>query len=98
MAFLRGRGDDRFDFGIYSTEAPDRGFYGFISNIDDNVGRLMQKLEEWGMEEETLLCSFPGLNYRPKISHLCGTGLPVGASNLGKCVGRLLKIYQLLAP
>jgi arylsulfatase len=31
------------------------GFYGMIANIDDNVGRLVGKLREWGIEKETLL-------------------------------------------
>jgi arylsulfatase len=29
--------------------------YGMIVNIDTNVGRLMDKLKEWGLEENTLL-------------------------------------------
>jgi arylsulfatase len=31
------------------------GFYGMIANIDDNVGKLVGKLREWGIEKETLL-------------------------------------------
>ena len=31
------------------------GFYGMIENIDDNMGRLMTKLAEWGVEDDTLL-------------------------------------------
>ena len=30
-------------------------FYGMITNIDDNVGRLLAKLSEWGIERDTLL-------------------------------------------
>lgn len=30
-------------------------FYGMIENIDDNMGLLMEKLEEWGLAEDTLL-------------------------------------------
>jgi arylsulfatase len=30
-------------------------FFGMIANIDDNVGRLLGKLEEWGLEKETLV-------------------------------------------
>ena len=30
-------------------------FYGMIHNIDDNVGILMNKMEEWGLNENTLL-------------------------------------------
>jgi arylsulfatase len=32
-------------------------FYGMIANIDDNVGRLLAKLAEWGIERETLVSS-----------------------------------------
>jgi arylsulfatase len=31
------------------------GFYGMIENIDDNVGRLTAKLDEWGIAKDTLL-------------------------------------------
>jgi arylsulfatase A-like enzyme len=31
------------------------GRYGMIANIDDNMGLLMAKLAEWGLEENTLL-------------------------------------------
>lgn len=30
-------------------------FFGMITNIDDNVGRLMAKLKEWGIEKDTLV-------------------------------------------
>ena len=30
-------------------------FYGMIANIDDNVGRLLAKLKEWGLENDTLV-------------------------------------------
>ena len=30
-------------------------FYGMIENIDTNMGRLLAKLDEWGLTEETLL-------------------------------------------
>jgi len=31
------------------------GYYGMIENIDDNMGLLMDKMKEWGLEENTLL-------------------------------------------
>lgn len=31
------------------------GYYGMIVNIDENVGRLMQQLDDWGIAEDTLL-------------------------------------------
>ena len=30
-------------------------FFGMITNIDDNVGRLLEKLKEWGIEQNTLV-------------------------------------------
>lgn len=42
----------------YRDKAPDEKtarFFGMISNIDDNVGRLTGKLREWGIERDTLL-------------------------------------------
>ncbi len=30
-------------------------FFGMIANIDDNVGRLLGKLKEWGIERDTLV-------------------------------------------
>lgn len=32
-----------------------QGFYGMIENIDDNVGLLMDKLDEWSLSENTIL-------------------------------------------
>ena len=31
------------------------GFYGMIENIDENMGRLMKKLEQWDLPENTVL-------------------------------------------
>jgi len=31
------------------------GFYGMIENIDENMGRLLAKLDEWGLSEDTLV-------------------------------------------
>jgi arylsulfatase len=30
-------------------------FFGMIANIDDNVGKLLAKLDEWGLERDTLV-------------------------------------------
>jgi len=36
-------------------EAKTAGFYGMIENIDENMGRLIGKLEEWKLMENTLV-------------------------------------------
>ena len=33
----------------------DAGFYGMIENIDENMGRLMTKLDQWGLSKNTML-------------------------------------------
>ena len=40
------------DQGVPRTMAQ---FYGMITNIDQNMGRLMSRLEEWGLAENTVL-------------------------------------------
>jgi len=35
--------------------APAAKFFGMVTNIDDNAGRLMASLKEWGIERDTLL-------------------------------------------
>lgn len=32
-----------------------QGFYGMIENIDDNLGKLMSKIDEWGIADNTIL-------------------------------------------
>lgn len=34
---------------------PMASFYGMIANIDENVGRLMARLDEWGIADNTIL-------------------------------------------
>lgn len=31
------------------------GYYGMITNIDDNFGKLMERVKEWGLEKNTLV-------------------------------------------
>jgi arylsulfatase len=40
------------DLGFGKEQA---GFYGMIENIDENVGRLMAKLDEWKLSENTIV-------------------------------------------
>ena len=41
----------------YEGKVPDQvaTFYGMLANIDENVGQLMAKLKEWGMDTNTLI-------------------------------------------
>ncbi len=42
---------------IYADKMPEdrAGFYGMITNIDENFGVLRQKLRQWGIEDNTIL-------------------------------------------
>jgi arylsulfatase len=40
------------DLGFGEEQA---GFYGMIENIDENMGRLHDKLDEWGLKENTVV-------------------------------------------
>ena len=42
---------------IYAGKVPPdvAKFYGMIANIDDNLGRLLAKLQEWRIDEQTLV-------------------------------------------
>ena len=46
------------DEARYTGKVPDSEvtkFYGMIANIDDNVGRLLAKLDEWNLTRDTLV-------------------------------------------
>lgn len=57
------------NFGfIEGISRGDAGFYGMIENIDENMGRLMAKLAEWKLLEDTLIIfmsdnGMPGATY-----------------------------------
>src|SRR5690606_29583308 len=36
-------------------EDPTAGFYGMVENIDENIGRLLAKMDEWDLHRNTLL-------------------------------------------
>ncbi|MCP4847044.1 MAG: arylsulfatase, partial [Verrucomicrobiaceae bacterium] len=60
------------DLGFSSKVA---GFYGMIENIDENMGRLMAKIDEWNLAKDTLLI------------FMSDNGMTGGGSGRGK-VGR----------
>ena len=47
------------DYGVYAKEdwpEPQKGHAAMISRLDRDMGRLMQKLEDLGIDEDTLVC------------------------------------------
>jgi len=46
------------DAALYRDKAPDEAtanFFGMVHNIDENVGRLLAKIDEWGIARDTLV-------------------------------------------
>jgi arylsulfatase len=46
------------DAALYRDKTPDEAvanFFGMLHNIDENVGRLLARLEEWGLARDTLV-------------------------------------------
>jgi arylsulfatase A-like enzyme len=52
---LQVRPEDEARYRDKVTQPNVAKFYGMIANIDDNVGRLLDKLKEWNIERETLV-------------------------------------------
>ncbi len=57
-------------------------FYGMIANIDENMGVLMQKLDEWGLADNTLLI-FMTDNGSAAGNYNCGMKGKKGSANEG---------------
>ena len=70
------------DMGFVEKTA---GFYGMIENIDDNVGRLISRLEEWKLLENTV------------VIFMSDNGMTGGGSGrMGKPVGKTVEGEELL--
>jgi arylsulfatase len=52
---LQVRGEDEARYKDKVKQPNVAKFYGMIANIDDNIGTLLGKLKEWGLEENTLV-------------------------------------------
>ena len=52
---LQVRPEDEARYKDKVKQANVAKFFGMIANIDDNVGRLLDKLKEWGIEKDTLV-------------------------------------------
>lgn len=55
---------------------PMANFYGMIANVDENVGRLLKKLEEWKLADNTILVFM--------TDNGSAAGTPPGNPNAGK--------------
>lgn len=52
---LQVRPEDEARYSDKTKDADVAKFFGMIANIDDNVGKLLEKLNEWGIERDTLV-------------------------------------------
>jgi arylsulfatase A-like enzyme len=52
---LNVRAEDEARYKDKVKQANVAKFFGMIANIDDNVGKLLDKLKEWGLEKDTLV-------------------------------------------
>jgi arylsulfatase len=52
---LQVRTEDEARYAGKTPSANAAKFFGMIANIDDNVGRLLQKLADWNLDKETLV-------------------------------------------
>ena len=59
----------------------DAGFYGMIENIDENMGRLMKKLDEWGLSKDTILIF---MSDNGSVGGMVREGSRLGTSKEGK--------------
>jgi len=59
----------------------DSGFYGMIENIDQNMGRLMSKLDEWNLAKDTILIF---MSDNGSVGGMVREGSKLGMSKDGK--------------
>ncbi len=52
---LQVRPEDEKRYADQVKQPNQAKFFGMVANIDDNVGRLLAKLAEWGIEKDTLV-------------------------------------------
>ena len=71
----------RFAEAGYTPDA--QGFYGMVENIDDNVGLLMTKMDEWGLTQNTILIFMTDNGKALHNDHKDENGNLVAAYNAG---------------
>ncbi|MEC8244514.1 MAG: arylsulfatase [Verrucomicrobiota bacterium] len=59
----------------------DAGFYGMIENIDENMGRLLEKLDQWDLSKNTILIF---MSDNGSVGGMVREGSKLGTSKDGK--------------
>jgi arylsulfatase A-like enzyme len=52
---LEVRPEDEARYRHLTTDVQVAKFFGMVANIDDNIGRLLERLSDWGIARETLV-------------------------------------------
>ncbi len=71
-----------------------QSFFGMIVNIDDNMGRLMAKLDEWDMADDTLLIYMTD-NGSAKGSRIYNAGMKGGKGSVNQGGARVPLFMRL---
>ncbi|NNE93424.1 MAG: arylsulfatase [Verrucomicrobiales bacterium] len=71
-----------------------RAFFGMIVNIDENMGRLMSKLDEWDLADDTLLI-FMTDNGSARGSKIYNAGMKGGKGSVNQGGGRVPLFMRL---
>lgn len=71
-----------------------QAFFGMITNIDDNVGLLMKKLDEWGLADNTLLI-YSTDNGSSKGSRVFNAGMKGGKGSVNEGGSRVPLFMRL---
>ncbi len=69
-------------------------FFGMITNIDENVGLIVEKLDEWGLADNTLLV-FTTDNGSAKGSKIFNAGMKGGKASLNEGGSRVPLFFRL---
>ncbi|MEN8714340.1 MAG: arylsulfatase [Verrucomicrobiales bacterium] len=71
-----------------------RAFFGMITNIDDNMGLLMKKLDEWSLADNTLLI-YSTDNGSARGSKIFNAGMRGGKASLNEGGSRVPLFFRL---
>ncbi|MBK1825539.1 arylsulfatase [Haloferula rosea] len=81
-------------YAKHASGDANQAFFGMISNIDDNVGLLMKKLDEWDLADNTLLI-FTTDNGSAKGSKIFNAGMKGGKGSVNEGGSRVPLFFRL---
>ncbi|MEM1297275.1 MAG: arylsulfatase [Verrucomicrobiota bacterium] len=81
-------------YASHTDAGANQAFFGMITNIDDNVGLLMKKLDEWDLADNTLLI-FTTDNGSAKGSRIFNAGMKGGKGSQNEGGSRVPLFFRL---